>query len=67
MILSMLCKLPSWLGGGHRWRRFTRDECNRRSIANLPVGMALEHLRICRRCDAERVVKARKKTTKETT
>ena len=64
MILSMLCKLPRWLGGGCNERRLTKKE-----MQNPPAALeeAPEQGRICRRCPAERAVKARKKTTKETT
>jgi len=61
---SLLCKLPSWLGGGHRWRRLTVKE---RMAHPITTGY---FMRRCRNCPAERVVKARKpkvKTEQETT
>ena len=72
MILGkLLCKLPRWLGGDHKWRRLTKNEREAPGFqifaaAQLPNGN-VDRMRICRRCGAERVVKARKKTTKETT
>jgi len=62
MIHSLLCKFPRWLGGDHRWRRLTKKE---HAIYSLYGDSKLK--RICQRCKAERVVKARKKTIKEET
>ena len=70
MIGKLLCKLPRWLGGGHKWRRLTKKERN--YAREWPLGTdqasALMQMRICRRWEAERIVKPRKpKVTKETT
>lgn len=63
MIRALLCKLPRWMGGGHRWRRLTKKECESPGL-QVMVG-ALDgstvQLRICRRCGAKRIVKSRKK------
>ena len=63
MILAkLLCYLPPWLGGGHKWRRLTVNE--RRG----QIPAIADPKRICRRCGAERVVKTRKaKETKQET
>jgi len=54
MILSLLCKLPRWLGGDHKWRRLTIKE---RLQHPITTGY---FMRRCHRCGTERMVKARK-------
>lgn len=72
MIFSLLCKLPRWLGGGHKWRRLTKKEWAEKPTQSVPPLPELAEWtrlrRTCSRCHAERVVKARKpKAEQETT
>ena len=72
MIRALLCKLPAWIGGGHRYRRLTKKEMDsqwtamcrlaegRDSTATAEQWQALHQRRICRRCGAERIAKSHK-------
>jgi len=51
MIRALLCKLPRWMGGGHREKRVTRSNEDR------------AFNRQCVRCGATRMAKTRKRAT----
>ena len=53
MISKLLCKLPPWLGGGHRWSKKL-------------TGRENEYYKRCFRCDETRTVKQRKSTKEGT-
>lgn len=57
MIGKLLCALPAWLGGGHRWRRLAKKESAYGGTSNARDA---SRVRICRRCGAERIAKHRK-------
>ena len=62
--MKLLCKLPRWLGGGHKWRRLTKKE--REARIKRGTADTISSARICRRCGAERIAKPRKaKETKQ--
>lgn len=60
---ALLCKLPKWLGGDHRWRRLRKAEDMPMWAILASTEFDLDHkaqIRICSRCDRTRLAKARK-------
>ena len=63
MILgALLCKLPRWLGGGHKDRRPTKKERESPGIQIMAsaLGGTIQQLRLCRRCGIGRIAAKRK-------
>ena len=53
---ALLCKLPRWLGGGHKERRLYKDEMHGQYVDHAEA----KRVRICVRCNATRLARARK-------